>query len=66
VAAAAAWDRQPSRAYADSKLANLLFTAELQRRLIAARSGVLTNGAHPGLVAALTPSYVGVSATNGS
>jgi NAD(P)-dependent dehydrogenase (short-subunit alcohol dehydrogenase family) len=48
------WERrryQPSRAYNDSKLANLLFTAELQRRLTAAGSGVLANAAHPGLVA---------------
>jgi NAD(P)-dependent dehydrogenase (short-subunit alcohol dehydrogenase family) len=47
------WERrpyQPSRAYGDSKLANLLFTAELQRRLTAAGSGVLANAAHPGLV----------------
>jgi NAD(P)-dependent dehydrogenase (short-subunit alcohol dehydrogenase family) len=42
---------QPSRAYNDSKLANLLFTAELQRRLAAAGSSVLANAAHPGLVA---------------
>ena len=41
----------PSRAYNDSKLANRLFTAELQRRLTAAGSGVLANAAHPGLVA---------------
>jgi NAD(P)-dependent dehydrogenase (short-subunit alcohol dehydrogenase family) len=48
------WQRrpyQPSRAYNDSKLANLLFTAELQRRLTAAGSSVLANAAHPGLVA---------------
>jgi NAD(P)-dependent dehydrogenase (short-subunit alcohol dehydrogenase family) len=48
------WQRRPyapSRAYNDSKLANLLFTAELQRRLTAAGSGVLANAAHPGLVA---------------
>ncbi|MCO5973330.1 oxidoreductase [Actinoallomurus sp. WRP6H-15] len=42
---------QPSRAYNDSKLANLLFTAELQRRLTAAGSAVLAHAAHPGLVA---------------
>jgi NAD(P)-dependent dehydrogenase (short-subunit alcohol dehydrogenase family) len=42
---------RPSRAYNDSKLANLLFAAELQRRLAAAGSGVLANAAHPGLVA---------------
>jgi NAD(P)-dependent dehydrogenase (short-subunit alcohol dehydrogenase family) len=41
---------QPSRAYNDSKLANLLFTAELQRRLTAAGSPVRSNAAHPGLV----------------
>jgi NAD(P)-dependent dehydrogenase (short-subunit alcohol dehydrogenase family) len=48
------WERRPnapSRAYNDSKLANLLFTAELQRRLTAAGSDVLANAAHPGLVA---------------
>jgi NAD(P)-dependent dehydrogenase (short-subunit alcohol dehydrogenase family) len=48
------WERrtyQQSRAYSDSKLANLLFTAELQRRLTAAGSGVRANAAHPGLVA---------------
>ncbi len=48
------WEHRPyqqSRAYNDSKLANLLFTAELQRRLTATGSGVLANAAHPGLVA---------------
>ena len=48
------WERRPyapSRAYDDSKLANLLFTAELQRGLTAAGSDVLANAAHPGLVA---------------
>lgn len=47
-------DRRPyseSRAYAASKLANLLFTAELQRRLTAAGSPVLAVAAHPGFVA---------------
>ncbi|GHF61946.1 putative short-chain dehydrogenase/reductase [Amycolatopsis bartoniae] len=47
------WERRPfqrSRAYNDSKLANLLFTAELQRRLTAAGSAVRANAAHPGLV----------------
>jgi NAD(P)-dependent dehydrogenase (short-subunit alcohol dehydrogenase family) len=39
------------RAYGQSKLANLLFTAELQRRLIAAGSDVLANAAHPGYAA---------------
>jgi NAD(P)-dependent dehydrogenase (short-subunit alcohol dehydrogenase family) len=39
------------RAYGQSKLANLLFTAELQRRLIAAGSNVEANAAHPGYAA---------------
>jgi len=40
-----------SRVYATSKLAALLFTAELQRRLAAAGSPVLAAAAHPGFVA---------------
>jgi len=47
------WRRRPyaaGRAYADSKLANLLFTAELDRRLLAAGSRVRALAAHPGLV----------------
>ncbi|MCY1138324.1 oxidoreductase [Actinoplanes sp. Pm04-4] len=46
------WERRryrPMAAYGQSKLANLLFTAELQRRLTAAGSPVLANAAHPGL-----------------
>ena len=42
------WERKPyrvSRAYNDSKLANLLFAAELQRRLTVAGSSVLANAA---------------------
>ncbi|MCW3027312.1 MAG: oxidoreductase [Solirubrobacterales bacterium] len=45
------WERKPYkawRAYGQSKLANLLFTAELQRRLTAAGSTVLATAAHPG------------------
>jgi NAD(P)-dependent dehydrogenase (short-subunit alcohol dehydrogenase family) len=45
------WERKPYRAwlaYGQSKLANLLFTAELQRRLSAVGSTVLANAAHPG------------------
>jgi NAD(P)-dependent dehydrogenase (short-subunit alcohol dehydrogenase family) len=48
------WERRryrPWRAYGQSKLANLLFTAELQRRLSAAGSRVLANAAHPGYAA---------------
>ena len=48
------WDRKryvPWRAYGQSKLANLLFTSELQRRLTDAGSKVLANAAHPGYAA---------------
>jgi NAD(P)-dependent dehydrogenase (short-subunit alcohol dehydrogenase family) len=39
------------RAYGQSKLANLLFTSELQRRLTAAGSPALATAAHPGYAA---------------
>jgi NAD(P)-dependent dehydrogenase (short-subunit alcohol dehydrogenase family) len=48
------WERKgyrPWRAYGQSKLANLLFTAELQRRLTEAGSPVLAMAAHPGYAA---------------
>ncbi len=48
------WERRPYRAwraYGQSKLANLLFTSELQRRLSAAGSTVLAVAAHPGYAA---------------
>jgi NAD(P)-dependent dehydrogenase (short-subunit alcohol dehydrogenase family) len=48
------WERKPYRAmpaYAQSKLANLLFTAELQRRLTQAGSPVIATAAHPGMAA---------------
>jgi NAD(P)-dependent dehydrogenase (short-subunit alcohol dehydrogenase family) len=48
------WERKryrPWRAYAQSKLANLLFTSELQRRLAQAGSPVLATAAHPGYAA---------------
>ncbi|SDM61988.1 NAD(P)-dependent dehydrogenase, short-chain alcohol dehydrogenase family [Streptomyces sp. cf386] len=41
----------PQRAYAQSKLANLLFTLELQRRLAASGSPVRALAAHPGYAA---------------
>jgi NAD(P)-dependent dehydrogenase (short-subunit alcohol dehydrogenase family) len=47
------WNDRPyngSRAYNDSKLANLLFISELQRRLTAAGSPVRAIAAHPGFV----------------
>jgi NAD(P)-dependent dehydrogenase (short-subunit alcohol dehydrogenase family) len=47
-------ERKPyraARAYGQSKLANMLFTSELQRRLSAAGSSVLATAAHPGYAA---------------
>ncbi|HEX4755263.1 MAG TPA: oxidoreductase [Candidatus Dormibacteraeota bacterium] len=46
------WERRgydASRAYADSKQANVLFTLELQRRLTAEGSSVRALSAHPGI-----------------
>jgi NAD(P)-dependent dehydrogenase (short-subunit alcohol dehydrogenase family) len=46
------WQRRPYRAgqaYSDSKLANMLFTLELQRRLTAAGSSVRALAVHPGM-----------------
>ncbi len=40
---------KPWRAYGQSKLANLLFTFELQRRLAAANVGTVAAAAHPGV-----------------
>ena len=48
------WESRPYRAmaaYGQSKLANLLFTAELQRRLTEVGSAVLATAAHPGMAA---------------
>ncbi|HEV3284252.1 MAG TPA: oxidoreductase [Solirubrobacteraceae bacterium] len=45
------WERKPYKAwaaYGQSKLANLLFTSELQRRLSEAGSPVIATAAHPG------------------
>ncbi len=44
-------DYKPWAAYGQSKLANLLFTTELQRRLSEAGSSVIATVAHPGLAA---------------
>ena len=46
-------------AYGQSKLANLLFTKELQRRLTAAGSSVLSTAAHPGYAATNLQSHSG-------
>jgi NAD(P)-dependent dehydrogenase (short-subunit alcohol dehydrogenase family) len=46
------WQNRPyrsSQAYSDSKLANILFTLELQRRLTAAGSSVRAVAVHPGM-----------------
>jgi NAD(P)-dependent dehydrogenase (short-subunit alcohol dehydrogenase family) len=56
------WQRRPYKslqAYCDSKLANLLFTLELQRRLAEAGRGVLAVAAHPGIATTNLTSHVG-------
>jgi NAD(P)-dependent dehydrogenase (short-subunit alcohol dehydrogenase family) len=42
---------RPFRAYSQSKLANLLFTSELQRRFVASGAAALAVAAHPGTAA---------------
>lgn len=42
---------RPMAAYGQSKLANLLFTSELQRRLSERSSSVIATAAHPGMAA---------------
>ncbi|GGG16768.1 putative short-chain dehydrogenase/reductase [Rhodococcoides trifolii] len=46
-------------AYAQSKLANLLFTSELQRRLTGAKSSVIAVASHPGYSATNLQSHYG-------
>ncbi|HVA75700.1 MAG TPA: oxidoreductase [Acidimicrobiales bacterium] len=56
------WERKRYRAwraYGQSKLANLLFTADLQRRLAAAGSNVTAVAAHPGYAATNLQSHSG-------
>ncbi len=56
------WERRRYRrwaAYGQSKLANLLFTAELQNQLAAAGSDVLSTAAHPGYAATNLQSHSG-------
>lgn len=54
------WERRPYKrwsAYGQSKLANLLFTFELQRRLTAAGSAKISVAAHPGYAATSLQSH---------
>ena len=56
------WERRPYKAmvaYAQSKLANLLFTSELQRRLTQVGSPVRATAAHPGMAATNLMKYDG-------
>jgi NAD(P)-dependent dehydrogenase (short-subunit alcohol dehydrogenase family) len=61
------WERRhysPWPAYGQSKLANLLFTIELERRLAAAGSAVRALAAHPGYAATNLQSHSGNPITN--
>lgn len=56
------WERRPYKpyaAYAASKLANMLFLAELQRRLTAAGSTLRATAAHPGSTVTQITSHTG-------
>jgi NAD(P)-dependent dehydrogenase (short-subunit alcohol dehydrogenase family) len=53
------------RAYSQSKLANLLFVSELQRRLAAAGSPLRATAAHPGYAATNLQSHTGSRLQNG-
>lgn len=56
------WEKEypPVRAYGQSKLANLLFTYELQRRLAAAGQPTLAVAAHPGWTATNLQQHAGI------
>jgi NAD(P)-dependent dehydrogenase (short-subunit alcohol dehydrogenase family) len=61
------WERRRYRrwsAYAQSKLANLLFTLELDRRLAVCGSSVRAVSAHPGYAATKLQSHTGNPVTN--
>ena len=58
-------DYDPNRAYAQSKLANLLFTLELQRRLTESGSPVRALAAHPGYAATNLQSHAGSAVMRG-
>ncbi|MEV8117247.1 oxidoreductase [Streptomyces xiamenensis] len=58
------WERRPHKpfaGYAQSKLANMLFTAELQRRLTAVHSDVIATVANPGLADTNLISHAGTA-----
>lgn len=58
------WDNKPykkTKAYGQSKLANLLFTYELQRRLEAAGSPTIAVAAHPGWTATNLQQFMGLA-----
>jgi NAD(P)-dependent dehydrogenase (short-subunit alcohol dehydrogenase family) len=62
------WERRPYRrwrAYGQSKLANLLFTLELQRRLAEAGSRVRATAAHPGYASTNLQSHSGHAIADG-
>ena len=54
----------PTRAYAQSKLSNLLFTSELQCRLTAAGSPIRAYAAHPGYAATSLQSHAASPVAN--
>lgn len=51
-------DYDPTREYAQSKLANLMFTLQLQKRIDAAGDGVLSVASHPGVTGTDLARYI--------